>query len=1141
MTGASTGETGAEALAIRLLSKTATRVSRDPSGRIWRTRNERFNTELDALDRMREALPDIFSTMPPGELDVSAVATLFSEIGAQRSGQKMRWQHNYLLRFLKAGEDLFGWPAQPYSPVVRLRERGSPLNKTNFPLIARFRRLRSAFLAHWSENGSLAARYAAETSLEPEERERLRAHACAQVLASAVLFGGLMSPGRLLKLADVGLARLDCSPRWLWVDWPDDPESQTPVWTRWIADRLSALLIAQARVAGLARLSTLAEGASDARRKIYPAMLRPFLESLDIDRNDVPSSLTALMEAAQAWGLRHLPPFLVEYGRERLPSASLPPGPWRRIVFGRPEAQEEGTEAGATDPESVGVAGEVGREPRDVDPNLRARSLELRNILRGIPQPAGGKRKKEKHALRGALLAFRKREDLPVIIALLAEWAYERLDSHAARKTAPSVVLAQCLAIDRLLIDEIGFDDPRDFTASAFEELYDRVREGVRSTKTYNRRSGALAQFHAFLVARYGVDGTPEDFFDGVTETGGVDANLFTEAEYRRVRERLAPEVDAADPFRAAMRHTAFTLAVRCKMRRSEIKRLRLADVLGEASPILMLSHRSGDQLKSSSAQRLFRLAAMFEPAELEEFRAHVRRIRETLDEATEPLDADDVFLFHDQGTLTRVMPEEALFGPIQAELRRVTGNPSIREHHCRHAGLNQDSLLLMEQVVRGCSHLLADGDATDRSARLLAAMIGTFDMNSQHLWASAFIAGHLTPEVTIGSYLHLNCWLLHCAVERELDLMLVGEALARQVGLTAINLRVRRNRYQLRSDAWFAHLLAGDPEIVSRWKKTVRQAVAKPGNSARERVLEDADEDIETGQADSEAPAPDADLARSAVWLLKLMNEFADRVEPRKSPNSRQRVSIPASEMPIQAEQLARIHRMPPDEITRRWTQVKRLERIEGTSRSRAKTREVVGDTIAAVVAGGLTIERPVRLPRAIKRREEQEIADRLYRKLLELQAPERERLEQFLAVFWRYRSTDEYVLRVPDPDAGNCLVGVLESIDGGNRGICNVQYTLCPASPAGGAVPRDQLALWAERLGLAADRIELGQAAQKTLRGKENGVLEIRLRLDAGISVEGQRKRQRKGATETRAKTESGALEAASFAMTVEILKLA
>ena len=156
--------------------------------------------------------------------------------------------------------------------------------------------------------------------------------------------------------------------------------------------------------------------------------------------------------------------------------------------------------------------------------------------------------------------------------------------------------------IDTPLSVALESRDPAGFEAEEFEALYSEVLDGLGGRRAF-RATHPLMLFHRHLVAAHGV---PEDIgsvFEGKRITGSVDANLITEREYMCVIDRLKPDVSGQPVWLAQMQRIALMLGFRGKMRRGEVRRLRIGDVCGAVFGVLYVRSTDEGKVKSTATR----------------------------------------------------------------------------------------------------------------------------------------------------------------------------------------------------------------------------------------------------------------------------------------------------------------------------------------------------------------------------------------------------------------------------------------------------------------------------------------------------------------------------------------------------------
>lgn len=681
------------------------------------------------------------------------------EMGEEVSGEVRRFRHNAVVDWVIAQNRLHGWNLIVPDKVLRIPLPKPPITGRNFPDIARFRGIRERLHAYLEAPREAGLRHLCAPVKDAECKNSL----LGVILLSAIAHGGVLSIQDLVELANhemYGAWRDD--EFLLWVEWPSNGVGG---YRRWIADPVTALLCARWRQLHGAVLLDPAVPVNRSSKTIW-AKVRLALQVVQLDDEERPRSLQRLLEWARAWYWVEVPPFLVEFASGKLPSASLPPTAWMRLVTGRP-VRPQGSSTVTSEAIAASVA--VPRARNGVQIDLRAALLG----------PAA-----RQPGFRTSLVnldRFLARPDIGALYRRLALWCKHMLGAYSAvpADRRANSVRVYLQTIDSRLLQYIGNVDPADLDVEQRAVAFDAMLEGTATELTRSRVAWTLASFERFIDPQSPLARELQKAAGEAQGSTQVDANFFSTEFLTAARSAVGPDQNAHDNQNASLREVALVLGVRAKLRRIEAWRLRLRDLSGRARPELLVRPHRGERLKSSAGTRRVPLYATATAEELDLLvrhvdkqarRAHGRKDTSGEDEnerSTPPVDSGGVAVFARPGTAGRPMAESALFDPITSALQWVSGDDAARYQHLRHSGLNRDHLLLMSANLPGCERILGEDYVvlSTATAAVQSALVGGPGPTKSALWAIAAEAGHASPETTCGSYLHLLDWLLYCAV----------------------------------------------------------------------------------------------------------------------------------------------------------------------------------------------------------------------------------------------------------------------------------------------------------------------------------------------------------------------------------------
>lgn len=1099
-----------------------TKASRDPFGRIKSRLEQKRNAQLWVIKRLRELAPEAVV----GDLQVpglqAAIDTLLDEIKQGFVGQEMQWRRNFAVAGLDRGRRQLKWAVDVPLPVIKLKQRGSPLTPANFADIRRFRRMRDALLNYLKANLEPVTDPAASHPLLGPTRTEVQTGV---LLLCAVTFGAVANRSRLQRIAQclASPSAIHVGARFIWVEWNEGGDGASDRWGRWIADPLSSLVIARY----LAEQKQHGTGAAPATDDSWPALCAA-LAAIEVAKDDRPTSMRMLLAWAASWNYRYLPPFLAEYASGRLLSASLPPHAWRRLIDRRPVAFTPERQQSQV---SQAHLGQPARGPASAGLTAREAALALRQLLRkGIQRRTFGagaplardQRGQPKYPpklaqVRTEVRHFAECPDVPMLVRLLADWVMSsvgRVQSKGASNRL-TTILRNLEAIDYELSDEIGAEDILQLTGERRTEIYTRILERSRSAQRRNFRAASLARFHAYLAQNFAVDDDDlESIFDAVDVDGGVDANLVSQREFALLLDTLMHH--RSEPRLGMARAIAACAGYRGMLRRGEARQAQRGDIRGSLAPQLRISPHRPDALKTHNAIRRIPFHDFMSVRERTLLGEYLRIIdiewAEWLSESPgrdSEIDRSSAPLFASPVTPGTVLPDRHLFEPIVRALHEITGDRALRYHHLRHSGIHLLILSLLEQLLPGAlSWLMPDVDPAS-GPLLRHALMGGDQLSKQELWAVAVVAGHSSPEVTLGSYFHLCDWLTYVA-RVSLAPALIDEDLARLTGLSHSNVRQLRRRLGLRAHEWFRLALHGRPEFNSLSAEPA-EAPHLPAPTATP-----APGHAQAAYQDSVKNPSELDLS-SATAIVAMVAGL------RKSPDS--------------VRALSREHGVPAEIILKLGAAAEQLESVVGKSRGQRDRRGKAAGALVSLGIGALKLERPLRRRLAIHSYRQRECADLLFAALAIRATHDPDAFDEFATVYWRRRDFDDLSLRFGSRADASKVVGALRLLKSGAAlamlDEANLKFEHEAFVGRGAPPTDDQLTQWCEAVGIGRNQVVVAPREVTKPQGTEKlGYLRL--------SIEGQLN-LRAGIASTSSATGARlamALDSAMYAMTLRRL---
>lgn len=722
---------------------------------------------LKVLEILGSWHPEILAGQPRASLSERQTQHLLNTLQKNTPGHILKHRVSYLIRGLEYGSLHLEWDvAIPDPPVVIPREKPRLTHEsfTDLPFVLTIER---AFL----------------DSLKLPPPPNLTTH-LGQLLLSAILFGGLVNRKWLTAYLEA-LPTAISESNLLWLDLvftADHGEylrrsegknikssryhsGTKDIWSikrRWFADPLTHALIL--------RWHRLFSENFDSKRTTSPMIaIRNYIDHLGIFNKKFTDhdAKRLLYGCSTRLGLQ-VSPFLQAYAEGKIKSVSLPEHVWLRLLSGGCVRR---TEQQHVEPEMLIPIDAPLSLPKVTTPSSMARQEELLKIALDSILPSGAKYKKSYTAARADLQTYHDRYKAEMCTALhcLVLWgldlltAYNRHELTRGRvKSALKAITARSYlgSIGKRLIAVAGTESIADLEGDELHDLYSEVIASCPTTKSRNWTGERLYAFHQFLMIRLGAQ--PVDFSDLTISAGpaelAVSGNLVSPDSFDLAKKVLCPDYSAATRLRKVQLLTAI-IAFRCGLRRMEVLKLRLTDLLGNTEPELLVRNNHYGYVKSNESIRRIPLHCLLEDNELAML-LEWRKKRE-LEDGARDLNS---LLFCREGQPKERLEAHLVIVPVMQAIHQVTGDTSLVFHHLRHSFATWLLLRLLPSVPDAArkkySFLRHRIFEPDKCAMLRSVLLPNHQLGRQALYATAQLCGHISPEVTLFHYFHL-CDLL--------------------------------------------------------------------------------------------------------------------------------------------------------------------------------------------------------------------------------------------------------------------------------------------------------------------------------------------------------------------------------------------
>ena len=314
----------------------------------------------------------------------------------------------------------------------------------------------------------------------------------------------------------------------------------------------------------------------------------------------------------------------------------------------------------------------------------------------------------------------------------------------------------------RRLIEHVDVADMSQMDAIEIEEVYRELLE-FADTDNLDHIYAAMRVFHAHLMRAQGVPSLEWAPLAAMANRGAgrIDANLVLESEYLEALRLLRVD-PSADARQRLMQSAVLVLCFRCGLRIGETMGLRRKDITCVGGVwVVRVARNLYRSIKSDTSMRVVPILEKLDPLEHQSLEAWVAHADEYLDGRT------TTALFTRSKGDRAMMPRSRVAAQIRTVLQQVTGDPTIRIHHCRHGLPNRMIAACTALRNAGNVHLESLMKVWPEGKDLLGVLTQQEVPTRRLVWAIANILGH-RPATLLRSYWHLGGEMLGAEVRRH-------------------------------------------------------------------------------------------------------------------------------------------------------------------------------------------------------------------------------------------------------------------------------------------------------------------------------------------------------------------------------------
>ncbi len=662
------------------------------------------------------------------------------------------------LEVIEAGNALgkFSIPI-PYVPAPVPPAPASPLQHQNVLLMAELRPLLSAFSKSLEYNGLLSP-----------------AAWWGRVMLSAMSYGALIRTDCLMALPSA-LSQAERLVRWLELQLmiPGN-DSESSVMHRWFPDPITRMLCIQGLRFGLPDLPTLDRAAY---RQVHK-LIRAYARELGFDEV-LPNGIKAISAGLKIRLHYHLPPWLVSYANDDLPSVSMPEWAWQRLINPPDRYVSTLTKRGATGYGPGPAPDDDSDESEGLTEPLSEWPVQLKELATVIHSG---------HVdLLGRVQAWRTNApaDRLSSVNLLGEWVAESLlkKGRGRRPKKRRTVYQMLNCIGSRLVGQLGRMDLRKLgNESAYIEIYQNALEDTPSRLMRRQVARSLRSLHEYMIKACDVVPVNESGVFSVSGRGKgrVDANFIALDTFFRALHWIRKEGERELGWRVVRQlELIASLGYFCGLRRSEAIGLTLQDLEyadsaledDNENPDVWLEVCENDLrgIKTRAGHRTLPLSLLLTAIELKKILSwHKQRLAEG-GKPAEALFPDFVIRGHAKDTDPRL-------DWITKSLQHIADDETLRFHHLRHSFASWQTLLLWlgeqsPELSLPDWFLPTEHDQKRLyvARNIRQGLIGKAPTNRRTPLQVSFLMGHRGLDITMGSYIHMADFILGRMVHRVL------------------------------------------------------------------------------------------------------------------------------------------------------------------------------------------------------------------------------------------------------------------------------------------------------------------------------------------------------------------------------------
>ncbi len=325
---------------------------------------------------------------------------------------------------------------------------------------------------------------------------------------------------------------------------------------------------------------------------------------------------------------------------------------------------------------------------------------------------------------------------------LVLSWLYHLLKNGGKFKSTLrlNTIKDYVSAVSSSFISEFYGCDPEKMNEIDWAEKFNIVIESIASPQ----RKAYVAYFAEFLIDSNLVPNLCLSDIDVPASEHNVDANIISHLE----ADNIISALEKSKHRRAELAQTLFVFGFFLGLRRNEIKGLQFKDFHHESNEHHTLHIRPNKYrlLKTTDGSRNLPVESLLPAAHLEKLLSLVERSK------LKHMSFDNLIFHH----YTDKDLNDA-FKLLTDVMRGVTGDETLRFHHCRHSFANWVLCLLYNLKQTHSWPFLEHNYFSSERAEQLRCRLQIRQNTRKQFWAVAQLLGHASPGATTSSYFHLS------------------------------------------------------------------------------------------------------------------------------------------------------------------------------------------------------------------------------------------------------------------------------------------------------------------------------------------------------------------------------------------------